>query len=281
MKEQYQANVKPLYIVTGATDTMGSIITRQLAEQGKGIVMACYNQERSQRLAQEIMVKTVNNDITSIQLDLSSFAGVKRFVAEVKKLNRPVKVIVNNASYISHRSEMSPDGYEKLVQVNFLSTVLLTLLMKPLMMEGGRILFTTSLTRRLMPLPYEFPAVNNFMPIAAFTQSKLALTLFSIYLSTVLRTQHICVNVVDSGIVNSSMARLNRILTKLAIDVSFNSLSENGAKVMMRAIKSHDTGFIFKGDTKQIKASTLIKNREVFVKLCNDTMRIMKKQLDE
>ena len=31
------ADAKPLYIVTGSTDSMGSVITRKLAEQGKAV----------------------------------------------------------------------------------------------------------------------------------------------------------------------------------------------------------------------------------------------------
>ena len=148
------------------------------------------------------------------------------------------------------------------------------------MVEGGRIIFTTSLSRHMVSLPYEFPAVNNFMPIAAFAQSKLALSLFSIYLSTVLRTQRISVNSVDPSLVSLSMVRMNRFFDKLDLHMSQLDKTEKGAQAMMRAINSSDTGFIFKGADKQIKASTLLKNREVFIKLCNDTMRIMKKQIN-
>ncbi|MCI6170013.1 MAG: SDR family NAD(P)-dependent oxidoreductase [Sodaliphilus pleomorphus] len=273
-------NKKALYIITGATDAMGTVVTRRLAEQGHPIVMACYNTQRSDEVARELQIKTLNKNIYSLHLDLGSFAGVRDFVDELKKLNRPVAVLVNNASYISRKSEISPDGYEKLVQVNFLSTVLLSLLVKPLMVEGGRIIFTTSLSRHMVSLPYEFPAVNNFMPIAAFAQSKLALSLFSIYLSTVLRTQRISVNSVDPSLVSLSMVRMNRFFDKLDLHMSQLDKTEKGAQAMMRAINSSDTGFIFKGADKQIKASTLLKNREVFIKLCNDTMRIMKKQIN-
>ena len=71
-------------------------------------------------------------------------------------------------------------------------------------------------------------------------------------------------------------------LTVSGADLHMSQLdkTEKGAQAMMRAINSSDTGFIFKGADKQIKASTLLKNREVFIKLCNDTMRIMKKQIN-
>ena len=47
----------------------------------------------------------------------------------------------------------------------------------------------------------------------------------------------------------------------------------------MRALESADTGFIFEGRDKQIKTTTVLNNRDVFIKLCNDTMRILKKYL--
>ena len=281
MNENNTQAQKPLYIITGATDAMGSMITQQLAEQGKAVVMACYNIERARTLAQELTIKTLNKDITPLHLDLGSFEGVKNFVRDLKALNRPVAALVNNASYISRHSEKSPDGYEKLVQVNFLSTVLLTLLVKPLMQEDAGVIYSTSLSRHLVSLPYEFPAVNNFMPIAAFAQSKLALSLFSIYLSTVLRAQRIRVNSVDPGLINLSLVRVNRFFDRFDLHMESHNRSESGAKVVMRAIKSSDTGFIFKSGNKQIKTTSLLKNREVFIKLCNDTMRIMKKHIDE
>ncbi|MBR5102096.1 MAG: SDR family NAD(P)-dependent oxidoreductase, partial [Muribaculaceae bacterium] len=239
-------------------------------------LLACYNTEKSQALATRLTALTGNDDITTMQLDLSSFYAVKQFANKLKQLNRPVAALINNASYISRHSEISPDGYEKLVQVNFLSTVLLTLLVEPLMVEGARIVFTTSLTRNLVSLPYEFPAVNSFMPITAYAQSKLALTLFSIYLSTTLRTKRIQVNCADHGIVKLSLMKMRRWIAPSEISVNKHPA---GAQAIIRAIESGDTGFIFKGGDKMIKTSKLLKNREVFIKLCNDTMRVMKKHM--
>ena len=272
---------KPLYIITGATDAMGSVITQKLAEAGHAIVMACYDDEKCRAKAKELTIRTLNKDITPMHLDLGSFAQVREFVRNIKALNRPVAVLVNNAGYISHRSEKSPDGFEKLVQVNFLSTSLLSLLMYPLMIDGGRIIFSTSLSHTPVSIPYEFPAVNNFMPIAAYVQSKMALSLFSIYLSTVLRTHQVSVNSVDCGLINLSKLSMNRFFSRFSFFSTHTGNLENGARTMMRAIGSADTGFIFKSGNKQIKASSLLRNREVFIKLCNDTMRLLKTQLED
>lgn len=272
---------KPLYIITGATDSIGSVVAKRLAAQGKALLLASFDTEKCQHFAKELTVSTLNSDISCLHLDLSTFAGVKTFVASVKALNRPIAALINNASYISRHSELSPDGYEKIIQVNFLSTVLLSELMIPLLGEGSKIIFSSSLSRRFVSLPYEFPAVSNFIPVTAFGQSKLALSLFSIYMSTVLRGKHISVNCADLGLFNRSILSLGHWLGN--INSSIAQLLPNvndGASALMRAIESTDTGFIFKGSERQIKISTILKNREVFIKLCNDTMRLIKKEIE-
>lgn len=272
--------VKPLYIVTGATDSMGSLICRRLAEQGKALLLASRNVVRAQQYASELRAATKNDDIQCLQLDLSSFELVQDFVARLTALQRPVAALINNAGTLPRHSSVSPNGFEHTVQVNFLSTALLSILVAPLVIEDGRIIMSTSITRRLVSLPYEFPAVSHFTQIGAFAQSKLALTLFSIYLSTVMKTRRVNVNCVNPGVIKSSMVALNKWIDRVA-DYIVKPLpnGEAGAMPTMRALESKDTGFIFEGRTKQVKMSSVLNNRDVFIKLCNDTMRILKKYI--
>ena len=282
-KEQAKsASAKPLYIVTGATGAMGKVICKRLAIQGKPLILACRDIDKGEKLAKNLKETTLNNDITVMHLDLSSFARVKAFINELSELHRPVAALINNSAVLTRRRKNSVDGYEYTIQVNFLSTVLLSMLMVPMFPEkGGRIVMTTSLMRNFTSLPYEFPAVNNFVPLTTFAQSKLALTLFSIYMSTTLRTRHINVNCADPGLINAGMLTLSHWFDKLRDHVGQTLIHnpEDGAIAAMRALESSDTGFIFKGLDRQVKTSSLLKNREVFIKLCNDTMRIIKAEM--
>lgn len=275
-----EPQAQPIYIVTGATDSMGSLITRRLAEQGKPVLLACRNVEKADRYAKSLMASTRNRDLQAMQLVLSSFDEVKDFIERFKALNRPIAALVNNAGTLPRHSRISPDGYEHTVQVNFLSTALLSMLAYPLMAPEGRIILSTSISRRLVSLPYEFPAVSHFTQIGAYAQSKLALTLFSIYMSTVMKTGRVSVNCVNPGVIKTSVLALHTWLDRAA-DYLVKPLPdpESGVIPTMRALESNDTGFIFEGRDKQIKASTMLKNRDVFIKLCNDTMRILKKHL--
>ena len=279
-----QKDVKPLYVITGATGALGRVLSKRIASQGKAVVLASRDFDKCEKLAQELKSTTLNEDITPLHLDLSSFARVKAFVAELSEMNRPLAALINNAAVLSRRRKTSADGYEFTIQVNFLSTVLLSMLVVPMFKEtGGRIVMTTSLMRSFTSLPYEFPAVNNFVTLTTFAQSKLALTLFSIYMSTTLRTRHVSVNCADPGIINAGMLTLSHWLDMVRDRVGQTLIHnpEDGAIAAMRALESSDTGFIFKGLDRQIKTSSLLKNREVFIKLCNDTMRIIKKEMPQ
>lgn len=275
-------DVKPLYIVTGSTDSMGSVITRKLAEQGKAVLMASRDIQKAENYAAQLRTVTRNKDITCLQLDLNSFELVNDFVRRLKALNRPVAALINNAGLLPRRSEISEDGFEHSVQVNYLSTVLLSMLVYPLIEEGGHIILSTSVSRRLVSLPYEFPAVSHFTPLGAYAQSKLALTLFSIYMSSVMKTRRVSVNCVNPGIIKSGALAMSRWMDRVPEYLSRNIPSpEAGVIPTLRALESNDTGYIFSGADKQVKTTSMLKNREMFIRVCNDTMRILKEHLNQ
>ena len=101
-----EPQAQPIYIVTGATDSMGSLITRRLAEQGKPVLLACRNVEKAERYAQSLRASTGNRDLQAMQLVLSSFDQVKDFIERFKTLNRPIAALVNNASTLPRHSKI-------------------------------------------------------------------------------------------------------------------------------------------------------------------------------
>ena len=275
-------DVKPLYIVTGSTDSMGSVITRKLAEQGKAVLLASRDIAKAENYATQLRNVTRNKDITCLQLDLNSFELVNDFVRRLRELNRPVAALINNAGLLPRRSEISPDGFEHAVQVNYLSTALLSMQVYPLIQEGGSIILSTSVSRRFVSLPYEFPAVSHFTPWGAYAQSKLALTLFSIYMSSVMKTRRVAVNCVNPGLLKSGAIAMSRWMDRVPDYLSRNIPSpEAGVVPTMRALDSNETGYLFSGTDKKVKTSTMLRNREMFIRLCNDTMRILKEHIDK
>ena len=124
-------------IITGATGAMGKVIAKRIAAQGKPLILACRELDKGEKLASELKEKTLNADIHAMHLDLSSFARVKAFVTELTELHRPVAALINNSAVLPRRRKTSVDGFEYTIQVNFLSTVLLSMMVVPLFSENG------------------------------------------------------------------------------------------------------------------------------------------------
>jgi NAD(P)-dependent dehydrogenase (short-subunit alcohol dehydrogenase family) len=80
--------------------------------------------------------------VQALELDMSTFAGVTKFVdalgkelkgKEVKGIGKGVDVVLLNAGVHKITYEVSPDGWEETLQVNTFSTILLALLLLPLL----------------------------------------------------------------------------------------------------------------------------------------------------
>ncbi len=270
---------KPLYIVTGATGGLGRATAVALALEGKAVVLACRNVNTAAIFAREITSKTGNEDIIVLKLDLASFDGVRDFVKDLKSLNRPVAALINNAGIMTRKSQITVDGFEQSVQVNYLSPALLSLLLAPMIPEEGKIIFTTSLTRLVSRIPEQFPYESNFSQLGTYGRSKLALTMFAIYLTTFLKTSRILVECADPGIVNTKMITLNRWFDRVT-DIVFRpmiSSPSDGAKATLKALEATESGQLFHGDNVS-RLVSILKDKDTFVNLLNNTLRILNKE---
>ncbi len=270
---------KPLYIVTGATGGLGRATAVALALEGKAVVLACRNVNTAAIFAREIITKTGNEDIIVLKLDLASFDGVRSFVNDLKTLNRPVAALINNAGIMTRKSQITADGFEQAVQVNYLNPALLSLLVAPMISEGGKVVFTTSLTRLVSRIPEQFPYESNFSQLGTYGRSKLAITMFAIYLTTFFKTQGILVECADPGIVNTKMITLNRWFDRVT-DIVFRpmiSSPSDGAKATLKALEATESGQLFHGDEVS-RLVTILKDKDTFVNLLNNTLRILNKE---
>ena len=227
-----------LYIVTGATGGIGGAVAEALARQGQSLVLACRDSRRAALKVQELTATTGNTDIQALTLDLSSFDAVRRFVSSLQQLQRPVAALVNVAGAMSRRSSVTADGFELDFQVNCLSTALLSRLVVPLMVAGGHIIFTTSVTRKIWNLPSSFPREPHFSQLGTYGRSKLALTIFAHHFAQTVQSQDIRVACADPGVVNTGMISMHRWFDCLA-DIFFRpfiSTPAQGARPMLRAL---------------------------------------------
>ncbi len=111
--------------ITGATDGIGEITARKLADRGAHLLIHGRNPQKLDRIAQEIQEDTGTDSIETYLADFSSLRNVRELTREMLADHETLDVLVNNAGigFGEHR-QLSEDGYELRFAVNYLAPYL-------------------------------------------------------------------------------------------------------------------------------------------------------------
>ncbi|MEL5895249.1 SDR family oxidoreductase [Bacteroides sp. GD17] len=228
-----------LAIITGADGGMGTEITRAVAKAGYQVIMACYHPQKAEGVKETLIHETGNTCIEVLELDLSSLSSVASFAEAVLKRGEPVELLMNNAGTMETERRMTEDGLERTVSVNYVGPWLLTRKLLPLMREGSRIVNMVSCTYAIGCL--DFPDFffrgrkGSFWRIPIYSNTKLALTLFTIDLANRLKNNGIVVNAADPGIVSTGIIRMQMWFDPLT-DIFFRPFIRSPRKGAATAI---------------------------------------------
>lgn len=201
-----------LAIITGADGGMGTEITRAVAQAGYHIIMLCYTLFKGEERKNQLILETGNEDIEVRQIDLSSMASVTNVADDLLGRGKHIDLLMNNAGTMSTGLMTTEDGLEYTVAVNYVAPFLLTLKLLPLMGKGTRIVNMISCTYSIGQLTSEFftrGKSGSFWRIPVYSNTKLALWLFTRELSERLKEDGIAVNAADPGIVSTNIIRMD------------------------------------------------------------------------
>lgn len=202
-----------LAVITGADGGMGTEITRAVALAGYKVVMACLNVEKATEKCLTLRRETGNPALEVLGIDLSSLASVDAFADTMLQRGEPITLLMNNAGTMETERRITEDGLERTVSVNYVGPYLLTRKLLPLMGEGSRIVNMVSCTYAIGHL--DFPDFflkgrrGGFWRIPIYSNTKLALTLFTIDLSRRVADRGIVVNAADPGIVSTDIITMH------------------------------------------------------------------------
>ena len=235
-----------LAIITGAGTGMGFEEAKAVAGKGFHTIMACHHPEAAEERRQAIVKATGNEHVEVVGIDLADLSSVRRFADEIKARFQHLDLLMNNAGTLETGLHITQDNMEHTVQVNYVGPYLLTRLLLPLMGEGSRIVNMVSLTYRVGSL--DFPDFfqrgrkGSFWRIPIYSNSKLALTLFTFDLAERLRDKGITVNAADPGIVSTDIIRMHNFIDPLT-DIFFRPFirtPRQGADTAIRLLLDED-----------------------------------------
>jgi NAD(P)-dependent dehydrogenase (short-subunit alcohol dehydrogenase family) len=206
--------------VTGATDGIGRVTARVLAERGATVLVVGRNLAKTEATAAEIRRAAGHNEVHSLLADLSVQAEVRALAAQVSQRWPKLHILVNNAGAVFAGRRETTDGIERTWALNHLAYFLLTDLLLPALRAGSepgctaRIVNVASRAhKRVRGIRWDDVEHRRwyFGPLA-YGQSKLANVLFTYALARRLAAagQGVTANVLHPGVVRTNMGRNNR-----------------------------------------------------------------------
>lgn len=195
-------------LITGATSGIGFHTAVGLAQRGVKIVFTSFTTEEGNKTKAEIIKLSGNPAVEAIQCDLGSFASIKNccnvFLSKYSKLH----ILINNAAVLVRKRTLTVDGIEKTFAINYLAVFLMTMLLKNTLIQSApsRIINVTSRSFKIGRINFsDIEMKNGYRGINAYTQSKLALNLFTKTTAEQLEGTGVTVNCVHPGRVNTNI----------------------------------------------------------------------------
>jgi NAD(P)-dependent dehydrogenase (short-subunit alcohol dehydrogenase family) len=162
-------------VITGASDGIGEQAARKLHLMGATVVIVGRSENKTKTIASELNSKYYLADFAILE-------EVRDLAAKLKKDYPRIDVLVNNAGGIFGKRELTVDGHEKTMQVNYLAPFLLTnLLMDILISSQASVINTSSIGNKILSKFNidDIELMKNYNPRVAYGNAKLENILFT------------------------------------------------------------------------------------------------------
>lgn len=113
------------YILSG----IGFETAKEFAKRGARVILACRNKEKAEAAQRQIIEATDNTNVVIKLVDFSSLDSVRAFAKDINENEKRLDILVNNAGTADAGKPVSKDGLELIMQTNYFSSFLLTVLL--------------------------------------------------------------------------------------------------------------------------------------------------------
>jgi NAD(P)-dependent dehydrogenase (short-subunit alcohol dehydrogenase family) len=199
--------MKPLCLITGATDGVGKSTALLLTQRGFRVVMVARSASKAEAVQRELADAT-GEQVEYLIADLASLRQVRALGARFRKEFGALDVLINNAGVFLPERTQTEDGFETTYQVNYLSHFLLTqLLLEPLEQASqGRIINVSSSVMTMARFDADnLQSEKRFSVFGTYAASKLLMLMFTKELARRLGGTRVTANAVHPGIVRTPM----------------------------------------------------------------------------
>lgn len=204
-------------LVTGSTSGIGKVTARELANKGATVVLVCRNRAKGEDAQAEIKQATGNDLVDLLVADLSLLQDVRRLATEFQAKYSNLHILINNAGGVYSSREITSEGLEATLAVNYLAPFLLTELLIDTLKASApaRIINVSSMAQSRNIAFDNLQGEKRYASMSNYGQAKLALILFTYELARRLAGTGVTVNALHPGLVASNFNSGTKGITHL------------------------------------------------------------------
>ena len=192
-------------IITGANKGIGLAVAKDLIDKDYQIILACRDKTKG-KMAEDFL----GNNATFLELDLSKPSSITQFVKKINTDFSEIDLLYNNAGLIYRDFELTEEGYESMIAVNYFGAFRLALmLLENLHRRSGRIVQVTSLSMYLART-FNISGLHSnesFSSSSRYNFTNLLRSMFALELENKLKKTSISVAVAHPGVTKSRQSR--------------------------------------------------------------------------
>jgi NAD(P)-dependent dehydrogenase (short-subunit alcohol dehydrogenase family) len=257
-------------LITGATSGLGRYLAFELVRSGHVVLAHGRDPGRTEQLAEELRAE---GDAEGFVADLASLAQVRELGAHVAAAHPDLDVLINNAGAGSGPRgagrELSADGHELRLAVNYLAPVTLTRALLPVLRANtpARIVNVGSAGQE--PLDFDDPELTRgYSGVSAYCRSKFALAAHTFTLAEELAGTGVSVNVLHPA------TYMDTTMVRDAGVTPWNSVADGAPGVLALATREAGTGGYFDG-TRPARAHEAAYDPDVRARLTAVTEQLL------
>lgn len=271
-------------IVTGSNSGIGKETALALATRGATVVMLVRNKERGENALSEIIKQTGNRHTALMICDLSSLTSIRRFSKEFTETYDVLDVLVNNAGAVFNKRQITVDGFERTLAVNYLGPFLLTQELLPLLKASAptRIVNVSSGLHKSGQIDLDdLQSERHYSGMRVYAGVKLMVLMYTYELARRLADTGVTVNAVLPGFVATNLGRnsgspLSSLMFRLVRP--FQISAKQGAETSVYLASSREvegaTGKCFSA-TQETRTSPTSYDRELQTRLWDATIKLL------